>query len=364
MKIILVAYYYPEYLKYFEQNNQCEGLNYHEHQEKLFGDYYGAFISYRNHFRGLGYECELLVDNYYSLQQKWLDERNIRIKASPETKHHVIMHQLEEFGPDVFFIGGTFDYYGPFLQQVKQRITENIFVWIACPFPKGLDFRSVRCALTSVPNYLNGIDAPVEVLPAAFDANIVERIGQVKKEVDVSFVGSLSSSHGYRRKSLKSLLSHGMDLQVWGHLSPHGLSRLRRDPLKKLVSPPVWGMHMYRSLARSRITLNFHIDAAKHSNLVGNMRMFEATGCGAMLLTDSSDGLGELFRPGEEVEAFESLGELQEKVKYYLEHEKERSRIAVAGQRACIDRCGYNRRILEVEKILEKYVTFPSASVE
>ncbi len=51
---------------------------------------------------------------------------------------------------------------------------------------------------------------------------------------------------------------------------------------------------MYQVLRRSRITLNSHIDLAGRE--AGNMRLFEATGVGAFLLTDFKDNLHTLFR--------------------------------------------------------------------
>ena len=59
-----------------------------------------------------------------------------------------------------------------------------------------------------------------------------------------------------------------------------------------------------RSLRRSRVTLNSHIDFAGRE--AGNMRLFEATGVGAFLLTDFKDNLHTLFEPDREVAVWRS----------------------------------------------------------
>jgi spore maturation protein CgeB len=75
----------------------------------------------------------------------------------------------------------------------------------------------------------------------------------------------------------------------------------------------IFGLDNFRILARSRITLNKHIDAAE--NDAGNMRLFEATGMGACLLTDWKPGLQEIFEPDVEVVAYKNIDECVEKVR-------------------------------------------------
>ena len=51
---------------------------------------------------------------------------------------------------------------------------------------------------------------------------------------------------------------------------------------------------MFRILASSRIVLNRHItDARQYAN---NMRLYEATGVGSLLVTDAKENLADLFR--------------------------------------------------------------------
>jgi hypothetical protein len=56
---------------------------------------------------------------------------------------------------------------------------------------------------------------------------------------------------------------------------------------------------MNEILAHSQVTLNRQIEAAEGS--ANNMRLFEATGVGAMLVTDDGKNLSDLFRRAEEV---------------------------------------------------------------
>lgn len=62
-----------------------------------------------------------------------------------------------------------------------------------------------------------------------------------------------------------------------------------------------------------------------------NYRTFETTGCGTFLLTNYTPGLEKLFDIGKEIVVYNDLNDLDNKVKYYLENEEERKKIAKAG---------------------------------
>ncbi len=76
-----------------------------------------------------------------------------------------------------------------------------------------------------------------------------------------------------------------------------------------------------------------------------NARLFEAAGYGAFVITHSNPGVREVFEPGEEVVAVESLTELRDAIAYYLGAEDERSRIAEAGQRRAHSEHTYGHRL-------------------
>jgi spore maturation protein CgeB len=60
------------------------------------------------------------------------------------------------------------------------------------------------------------------------------------------------------------------------------------------------------------------------------MRTFEVLACGAFMLAERTAEHQEFFREGEEVGYFSSAEELVEKVRYYLNHDSERQRMAEA----------------------------------
>jgi spore maturation protein CgeB len=111
---------------------------------------------------------------------------------------------------------------------------------------------------------------------------------------------------------------------------------------------------MYGRLAESRMTVNVHIDVAE--NYANNMRLYEATGCGALLITDHKDNLHELFLPDREVVEYRSVDEAIEKIRYYTEHPSEAEAVALAGQRRTLGEHSYLQRMEELTGILRRHL--------
>ena len=110
---------------------------------------------------------------------------------------------------------------------------------------------------------------------------------------------------------------------------------------------------MFQILHRSKITLNHHGDVAPYAN---NMRLYEATGVGALLITDWKENLHKMFEPGKEVVAYRNPEECVELIQYYLEHDEERKSIARAGQQRTLREHTYYKRTQELLEIVQRHL--------
>jgi len=93
--------------------------------------------------------------------------------------------------------------------------------------------------------------------------------------------------------------------------------------------PPVFGVDYYKLLSNAKIVYNRHLDNTRYS---GNIRMFEATGLGACLLTDRPRLSSQYFELDSEIVCYDTSEECAEKAKYLLEHPAKRKEIARRGQ--------------------------------
>ena len=116
--------------------------------------------------------------------------------------------------------------------------------------------------------------------------------------------------------------------------------------------PPVYGIDMYNLFKQSGIVLNFHIGVA--GDYAGNMRMFEVTGVGSCLLTDSKKNMDDLFDTGSEVVVYESNEDCIEKIKWLLENENERKKIASSGQSRTLKDHTVENRCKTIIEIINK----------
>ncbi|MCW5852086.1 MAG: glycosyltransferase family 1 protein [Anaerolineae bacterium] len=76
-----------------------------------------------------------------------------------------------------------------------------------------------------------------------------------------------------------------------------------------------------------------------------NLRVFEALGAGAFLLTNRVPALGKLFEDGKHLATYDTISEAVEKARYYLEHHAEREAIARAGYEWVRSRHTYRQRV-------------------
>ena len=97
---------------------------------------------------------------------------------------------------------------------------------------------------------------------------------------------------------------------------------------------------MYKILANTKLLINSHIGDSEYS---GNMRMFEGTGLGCLLLTDDKKGNEDLFRKNEIV-VYQDEKHLIQKISYYLKNEKKRIEVASNGYQRTLKYHNYSSR--------------------
>ncbi len=183
-----------------------------------------------------------------------------------------------------------------------------------------------------------------------------------------SDVGFLGGWEPRREELLDAIAQTNCNLKIWGyawdHLvdgkwSPRRALRLKslagRDSFhihknarlaKALQSNEVYGDKYAYALSGARISVGFlrHVCPDQHTT-----RTFEIPACGSMMIADRTEEHCEFFAEGKEAEIFSSKEELVDKVKFYLQNENAREKIAVAGYNRCVkSKYDYKNRIIDV----------------
>jgi spore maturation protein CgeB len=168
----------------------------------------------------------------------------------------------------------------------------------------------------------------------------------------VVFVGSVHPKTHPAGVALLERLCEVVDVDVWGY----GADALPAgSPILRRYRGEAWGLQMYEVLARARIVVNRHIGVAEGA--ANNMRLYEATGAGALLVTEAAGNLAETFAAGSEVVTYEGIDELIERVVHYLDADSERVTIAAAGQRRTLRDHTYAVRMRELSDLLSARIS-------
>jgi hypothetical protein len=373
MKIVIVDTYYPAFLTHFyAQQSKLAKADYPTQLEALLNACFGTSDFYSRHLNNLGCEAQDLIVNCVPLQLSWAKANNVPLSplalkvpyrlfrvpafgkflADLSGLIKVAIAQIKALRPDVLYCQDLSFFPGEVIRELKSHV-RLIVGQIACPLPPQSFLKGYDLILTSFPHFVDRLRAlgmASEYFRIGFDERVLSLLGAVKKDIDFSFVGGISRHHGGAIPVIEHL-AKTMDMRVFGY----GADSLpSSSPIRQCHGGEVWGLDMYRVLARSRITLNRHINVAE--NYANNMRLYEATGVGAMLLTDLKDNLNELFDIGREVVAYSSKEEAAELVRYYLDHPGEAVQIAKAGQARTLRQHTYSQRMKELVSILKRHL--------
>ena len=388
MRILILNLDYPGFLSsLYSQHPGLENAPYNEQLKARVDSLFNVGDFYSRNLASQGHEAWDLHINNEIMQGTWARENSIAARTSaPSTglkalrdkvREHrstplvraikpwlqpfalrlngkqnlltILAAQIRHYRPDVILNQSVQWVPDGFLSDFKPAV-KLVVGQIASPLSADKKLIDYDLMVSSLPNFVDrfrnqGLKA--ELVRLAFEDTILEKVTREAQPIDVSFVGTLSADHENRRTLLEAV-GKSLNLGIWGRIDS---SWAKDSPVRRYHRGNAWGKEMYCILRNSRITLNYHIDLAE--NYANNLRLFEATGVGTLLLTDKKCNLHELFEPGKEVAVYSTPEECVELARYYLDHESERETIASAGQSRTLRDHTYKLRMYELSALFE-----------
>lgn len=376
MRIAALNTDYPKFQRWlYESTPGLEQSSYDEQMRARNESLFGVADFYATNLRALGHEAWDIHINNETMQRRWAADHSMKLPPDPKRKlrlrkgfvpwwatvpeverswfRSVLLEQIRYYRPDVILNHDIMKVDRALLAEMKKE----------CPFivaqsgpllrdPGRDGWNLYDLFLSSFPptvEWARSRGIPAELYRLGFESRILEMVPPVERTIPISFVGSFLGVHAPRTELLE-MIARRYPLKVWG-TPPHG--GFAGSPLESCWMGEAWGEGMYRVLGASKIVINHHGDVPPFAN---NMRLYEATGMGALLVTDWKENLHEIFEPGVEVIAYRTPEECIEQVGYYLEHEEERGAIAAAGQARTLRDHTYRRRMEQLVEILERYL--------
>lgn len=350
---VFINTYYPAFLNHlYKTSVGLESQSYSAQMTFLQQTLFGDSDFYSKNIERAGWLADDLIVNCDHLQLKWSKER-----GRDAVGLHVAISQIKELHPDVVYIQDMHLISRQFISAIKP-FAKLIVGQIASPPGDAIPFDLYDIVISSFPHFVKlfrkyGITSYYQ--PLAFSPEIVKKIPNMPYElrpIECSFIGGISTHHG-KAFTLLEMLALQTPIQFWGY----GAQSLPADsPVSAKHRGEAWGKEMFYLMASSKIAVNRHIDVAE--NYANNMRLFEATGCGALLITDYKDNLSELFEIGKEVVAYRSFEECAALVNYYLINPAEAAAIAKAGQERTLRDHTYERRMAQSGEFLARHLRY------
>lgn len=190
------------------------------------------------------------------------------------------------------------------------------------------------------------------------------------KIYDVSFVGQ---PHGDRRKIVQALQRVGIKVECFGRGWPNG--KVSQEDMIKIFNQSKINLNFTKCSGSLNLKYIANIFIKKHedgsikvnpvSQWLPNVksllarqqneikgRNFEIPGCKTFMISGQAPGLENYYQPGKELVCFSNTKDLVKKIKYYLEHDKEREEIAGAAYKKTMETYTYEKKFNEIFKTI------------
>ena len=330
-----------------------------------------------------GYQVEEVVLNAKHLQLIWAREHGSQSDES-SWLFDVARRQITQLKPEYIFLDDFAVFSSAQLKILKESAPGATLIgWCGAPFASVDIFRGYDFILSNIPDIVSRLRQAGHgafSLRHAFDRRLASELCSPTGESPrLTFSGSLNTSEGWHRARADFIdeLAQSVPMSIasdsFNRLPPlvSRLCRSARPSVRRLgaflcpsssplrpatiaaMQPAKYGTEMYEFLTGSTATFNKHISAsAKHAT---NMRLFEATGARACLVTEQTNDLATLFEPDSEVVTYASVAECKEKVAWLLENPQQAQQIAQRGQMRTLREHTFENRAPELDAILRNF---------
>ena len=402
MKIAFLSSIYPAHAeKIYRDNPNLKDKSSDEQMEFIRWHALSSFVRWNEMLEKKGFRVNGFNHNLPKIANAWARENDF----CPKTNQPILeigIEKIKKFIPNIIFCFDPHSYLqNGFLKSLinSSPIKPKLIAWYGANCGDEEIFRSYDLTLSNSKHLVNSLrkkDIKSDFLQHSFDPIILDKIIIPEKRINkVAFFGNLDVTTGdfrERTKLLEGISKKTNLIDIYGdHIKPtrkerskHSLLLSRQKisssinqflPNKRFeywsdkqnlppspwmlekkfcsrITPPLYGQKMLQKLSSYSIALNYH---NRHTgDYACNMRLFEVTGLGCTLLTDSKKDLSEYFDIDSEILTYSSKDEAIEKINYLKENPNKAEQIRSAGQSKCLNNHTTQNQISRLSEILNK----------
>jgi hypothetical protein len=382
-RIVKITSFYRGYLSdYYLRKPGIVEKSYSEQLSDIMGEGFAWADFFSKRLNRLGNDAFEIIRNADPLQKTWARENGCK-------SDNVLLCQLKSLKPDVVFFQDTVNYSHEFIKQIRHEVpsVRLIIAHVCSPYSDAqlALFKTFDIVLVCSPgfqNYFNRHGIKNYLFYHGFEHSLVPQLKENDSfdENDILFIGSFFQSktfHDSRLKLVESVLQANLPLTLYSeikkqnvldlkllqstYIASHLLNKISlgrvvqgNAALKKaallselprgrkysekfyshLINKGIYGIEMLKLLSKSKICLNNH--GGISGEYAANIRLFEVTGAGSLLVTDEKRNMKDLFIPDSEVITYSSPSECISKLKWLLTNPEETKKIALAGHERTI----------------------------
>lgn len=367
IKLLRISSIYPDFLSELKKNIFLKSDNYFESLNKIFAQKYSVSNYITKALIEKNYECVEIINNVNFLQEKWVNEY-----GDSSSNEDILIQQIQYYKPDILYIGNVSIVNSTFIKKIKKfNFVKLILCFHCAPFTPSIikNLKDVDAIVTCTKGYQQSISQKLNknilLMHHAFDSDQQLSSCEEMRDIDVSFVGSLFLNKGLHSNRvemiyelMKKFKNNYIAINFSNKFFLNFVSLIFRsifkfDLFKKISffyrliyiyyfsKKPIFGKKMLKILNRTKILVNTHIEDTEYA---GNMRLFEGTGSGCLLITDVKKDIDKLFKPNEEIELFSDKLDLIKKCTYYLKNQDKLNNISKAGLKKTLNFHSYKHR--------------------
>ncbi|MBT3068363.1 glycosyltransferase [Rhodoferax sp. U11-2br] len=298
----------------------------------------------------------LALGNSELVQRRWATENGLPRRTALED---ILLAQIEHHRTEVFYNLDPVRFDDRILGRLPGCVRRTI-AWSAAPSPH-TRFQGYDLVVNNFPGILARY-AKLGCRTAYFFPALAPKMCEVacrtERPIDIIFVGGYSRHHLRRSNVLDAVSAMSPAKRVCYYLDLGRLNRLselpllgrlkllsphRRTPsIRSISAPALFGTELIEAFGRSKIVLNAAVDMAGDER--GNIRCFEAMGCGALLLSDAgSYPTG--MESGRTLVTYNDPTDVVKQATRMLDDDSLRTHIAAAGHMMLADRYSKSRQM-------------------
>ncbi|MCW8896648.1 MAG: glycosyltransferase [Flavobacteriales bacterium] len=332
MKIYQCIHKYPPHIPLFEKMhgiNDSSTLTFEALRKLLVNDGYAASYILKPALEHKTNEVFFTIWNYERLQLLWAKENGLTTTDLTEIK----LAQIKKFKPDVFYNMSPFadDNFIELLIQSGVKTYNICWNGFIEKRPRTFPFYDIHLTLHQpFVNYWKKLGLKAnELQPAVIDKWLNN---PQEKTIDVLFYGQYYKGIFNKRNELINqlmLYSKSSPYLINVHLQVQEIKRLilklpkiniqqtvfPSKKIRKLILPPLYGQELSNTLKKSKIVVNAYGD--NNQDYKSNMRLFEAIGHGALLISERGN-YPEGLIPDEDFITYSDYNELESVIEKVL----------------------------------------------